>query len=184
MYSVVQGLASKVNLRFGLMLGALLFSCSALEAQNSRVDALAQDDPTGSVLTLTAVTVVFLALILLAVIFTLIGRFMHRTQQKKTQELRQPNPEAEYVTSLLTGGNSVKEPAPEALVAISLALRQAGPGSPTQEEALAIALSLASHQTDLHDHESYRLTLNPRRQTPWNARAFGLRREVQRVYTY
>lgn len=162
-------------LALGFALGLLTYGSSVVEAQTARSAALAESDPSGGVLTVTAVTVVFSALVLLAVIFTVIGRLMQRSQTAPLPKSPQSHAPAEY-----KGATSQSPtPSPEAIIAISLALG-AEQARPTDEVALAIALSLESYRACQHDAESYVLTINPRRQTAWNGRALSMRGEVKR----
>ena len=107
---------------------------------SEKVQKLAERDPAGGIMTLTAVLVVFLALLMLVFIFQFIGNLF----QKRSA------PKAIQPTVVKTAAPSVSgKPSDEALVAISLALR-------------------AELETQ-HDHESYVLTIR-RRPTQWNAR--------------
>ena len=110
-------------------------------------------------MTFTAVLVVFLALLLLVLIFRGIGMFFQtrNTSQKGAQTAPQK----------ASAPRSTGTPSSEALVAISLAL-QSAVGTP-DEVAAAIALALRSELETQHDQESYVLTIR-HRPTMWNAR--------------
>ena len=129
-------------LLLGLPLMAVPMGAWAQDAPqlSEKVQKLAERDPAGGIMTLTAVLVVFLALLMLVFIFQFIGNlFQKRSAPKATQP-----------TAMKTAAPSVSgKPSDEALVAISLALR-------------------AELETQ-HDHESYVLTIR-RRPTQWNAR--------------
>lgn len=154
--------------RLGLPFVALATAVPAM-ASSERAMALAESDPSGFVMTLTAVSVVFSALALLAVIFHFIGRLMRRLEERK----KAPSSGGQEHASLAKS-SSGRMPSSEELVAISLALG-AVRGEPNAEVAIAIALALEAERADQHDKESYRLTIRPRANTPWNARHQGMR---------
>ena len=126
---------------------------------SEKVQKLAERDPAGGIMTFTAVLVVFLALLLLVLIFRGIGMFFQtrNTSQKRAQTAPQK----------ASAPRSTGTPSSEALVAISLAL-QSAVGTP-DEVAAAIALALRSELETQHDQESYVLTIR-HRPTMWNAR--------------
>ena len=126
---------------------------------SEKVQKLAERDPAGGIMTFTAVLVVFLALLLLVLIFRGIGMFFQtrNTSQKGAQTAPQKASEP----------RSTGTPSSEALVAISLAL-QSAVGTP-DEVAAAIGLALRSELETQHDQESYVLTIR-HRPTMWNAR--------------
>ena len=126
---------------------------------SEKVQKLAERDPAGGIMTFTAVLVVFLALLMLVLIFRGIGMFFQtrNTSQKGAQTAPQK----------ASAPRSTGTPPSEALVAISLAL-QSAVGTP-DEVAVAIALALRSELETQHDQESYVLTIR-HRPTMWNAR--------------
>ena len=126
---------------------------------SEKVQKLAERDPAGGIMTFTAVLVVFLALLMLVLIFRGIGMFFQtrNTSQKGAQAAPQK----------ASAPRSTGTPSSEALVAISLAL-QSAVGTP-DEVAAAIALALRSELETQHDQESYVLTIR-HRPTMWNAR--------------
>ena len=126
---------------------------------SEKVQKLAERDPAGGIMTFTAVLVVFLALLMLVLIFRGIGIFFQtrNTSQKGAQTAPQK----------ASAPRSTGTPSSEALVAISLAL-QSAVGTP-DEVAAAIALALRSELETQHDQESYVLTIR-HRPTMWNAR--------------
>lgn len=148
-------------LLLGLPLMAVPMGAWAQDAPqlSEKVQKLAERDPAGGIMTLTAVLVVFLALLMLVFIFQFIGNlFQKRSAPKATQP----------TTVVKTAAPSVSgKPSDEALVAISLAL-QSATGRP-DEVAAAISLALRAELETQHDHESYVLTIR-RRPTQWNAR--------------
>ena len=126
---------------------------------SEKVQKLAERDPAGGIMTFTAVLVVFLALLMLVLIFRGIGMFFQtrNTSQKGAQTAPQKASEP----------RSTGTPSSEALVAISLALQSAV--ETPDEVAAAIALALRSELETQHDQESYVLTIR-HRPTMWNAR--------------
>ena len=126
---------------------------------SEKVQKLAERDPAGGIMTFTAVLVVFLALLMLVLIFRGIGMFFQtrNTSQKGAHTAPQK----------ASAPRSTGTPSSEALVAISLAL-QSAVGTPDEVSA-AIALALRSELETQHDQESYVLTIR-HRPTMWNAR--------------
>ena len=126
---------------------------------SEKVQKLAERDPAGGIMTFTAVLVVFLALLMLVLIFRGIGMFFQtrNTSQKGAQTTPQK----------ASAPSSTGTPSSEALVAISLALQSAVGTS--DEVAAAIALALRSELETQHDQESYVLTIR-HRPTMWNVR--------------
>ncbi|WP_455519873.1 OadG family protein [Porphyromonas sp.] len=126
---------------------------------SEKVQKLAERDPAGGIMTFTAVLVVFLALLMLVLIFRGIGMFFQT--RNTSQKGAQTAPEK------ASAPRSIGTPSSEALVAISLAL-QSAVGTP-DEVAIAIALALRSELETQHDQESYVLTIR-HRPTMWNVR--------------
>ena len=108
-------------------------------------------------MTFTAVLVVFLALLMLVLIFRCIGIFFQRRNAPKVEK---------PATQKAPAASSTGKPSAEALVAISLAVQSAA-GKP-DEVAAVIAMALRSELETQHDHESYVLTIR-HRPTMWNA---------------
>ena len=138
----------------GLPLMAVPMGAWAQDAPqlSEKVQKLAERDPAGGIMTLTAVLVVFLALLMLVLIFQFIGNLF----QKRSA------PKAIQPTAVKTTAPSVSgKPSDEALVAISLAL-QSATGRP-DEVATAISLALRAELETQHDHESYVLMHASRR---------------------
>ncbi|MDY3090795.1 MAG: OadG family transporter subunit [Porphyromonas sp.] len=156
--------SAKRNRHAGLLLAVAL--PLGLQAENlSRSAQLQQTDPNGLILTMTAVFVVFLALVLLVVVFKAIGRGLLALSTPKTQA-----PECAQPTTTTTTSAQDNEVA----VAISMALNSYRK-MPSQEAMAAIALSIEDYCSNLHDFESYRLTIRPKA-TQWNARVQNLRK--------
>ena len=126
---------------------------------SEKVQKLAERDPAGGIMTFTAVLVVFLALLMLVLIFRGIGMFF---QTRNTSQMG-----AQTAPQKASAPRSTGTPSSEALVAISLAL-QSAVGIP-DEVAAAIALALRSELETQHDQESYVLTIR-HCPTMWNAR--------------
>lgn len=152
------------RLGLGLLLVALPEVLSA--ETSTRAQQMQETDPTGIVLTLTAVTVVFLALALLIAFFTLLGKLMQSLSSRPSGGLK-----PEYTATSTPQKPQSKDE--EIALAISLAL-QTEALDPRSELVAAIALSLADYAESQHDHESYRLTIRPR-VTAWNHRGQAMR---------
>lgn len=140
-------------------------------AQNPRVLELLENDPNGFILTLTAVLVVFSALVLLVVVFLFVGRLMQSFDKGKSKPAA-PSAKTEYSTNTPSA-----KPSAEAMVAIALAL-DAVKGRPSDEAIVAISMALRAHLEQQHDQESFVLTMNPHRRTSWNARSLGMRQYI------
>ena len=84
---------------------------------SEKVQKLAERDPAGGIMTFTAVLVVFLALLMLVLIFRGIGMFF---QTRNTSQMG-----AQTAPQKASAPRSTGTPSSEALVAISLALQSA-----------------------------------------------------------
>lgn len=148
-------------LTFGLSLATVPMVAWAQDHPqlSEKVQKLAERDPAGGIMTFTAVLVVFLALLMLVLIFRGIGMFF---QTRNTSQMG-----AQTAPQKASAPRSTGTPSSEALVAISLAL-QSAVGTP-DEVAAAIALALRSELETQHDQESYVLTIR-HRPTMWNVR--------------
>ncbi len=137
-----------------------------LQAQNppdqgiSGMDALTKNeimkekDPAGLVLTAVSVPIVFISLLLLAIIFGYIGKAQHRS-------FKQGN------------AGKAKNMTPEEAAAIAMALDQ----EYGTEVCAAIAMALDSCLSDdVHDKESFILTIKPSEHSQWNDKRQGFRR--------
>ncbi len=157
---------------FGLMSSVAQVVCFAQEGghvakTSEKIAQLQAEDPHGFVLTITAVLVVFTALVMLATVFTLVGKAMHNfaTRDKSAK----PKKKAKKQKSKAKAGQA---PA-EASVAISMALTQEL-RTRNDEVMVAISMALHSEMECQHDEESYALTIVPR-PTQWNARSLSMR---------
>ena len=109
-----------------------------------------QKDPKGVVMALTAMSVVFLALVTIFVVFKIFGKIMIGRSRRKSEEHTVSSP-------------SVSTPK--------------GDGSNyTGEEIAAIAMALKLYQEDLHVDESTVITINrvSRMYSPWNSKIYGM----------
>ncbi len=122
---------------------------------NSGVDAetksmiMKRTDPSGWIMSLIAMSVVFISLIILYFSFKLTGYLSVRNRQKKSDKA------AEGSASSV----KVKESSAESFAAI------------------AMALSLYAEENESHDDESLVITIQPTESSysPWNSKIYGLR---------
>lgn len=154
------------RLTAGLLLVAAL--PQVVWAQGSRADELLVNDANGFILTSTAVLVVFSALVMLVIVFSLTGRLMHRLSQRKAKDSKSSTHAG------CSPSSSSAAPNGEAMVAIALAL-DAARHEASDETVVAISMALRTYLEQQHDQESFVLTLNPYRRTAWNARSLGMR---------
>lgn len=114
-------------------------------------------DPSGVVMAITAMSVVFTALILLYLFFKNIGRVMVRSTLRKEEKALAAMP-AEVKT--------VVKPEAELI----------------GEEIAAIAIALRRYEEDMHDIESHVLTINrvARAYSPWSSKIYGLNNQPVR----
>ena len=105
-------------------------------------------DPHGLIMTLTSVSVVFLALLILFLCYSLIGKLLNRSWSCPFRRSRA------NAAGHVTKGSDAE--AAEVAVAISLALKEETSG----EVQAAIALALEQHLNEYpHDQESYIITI-------------------------
>lgn len=106
-------------------------------------------DPTGIVLAITAMSVVFSALLTLFLLFKVLGNIMLGIATKKAAKA--------------SAGKDAKPKATTSNLA-------------NEEVVAAIAIALKMHQEDLHDKESAILTINrvARAYSPWSSKIYGL----------
>jgi|SRR5574344_2689566 Na+-transporting methylmalonyl-CoA/oxaloacetate decarboxylase gamma subunit len=112
-------------------------------------------DPYGWIMSLTAMSVVFIALIILAIIFTYTGKLSVRNSNKKTKEVADASGDSKIVNSANTSAETYA--------------------------AIAFALHLYNEENEAHDDESYSITLlhTDRSYSPWNSKIYGLRQIPQ-----
>lgn len=117
-------------------------------------------DPSGGIMAITAMTVVFLALILLYVIFKSMGRFQTNLARRKMLKQRLKE-HAEYLAKHAVVPN----------------VPHGKSGPLTGEELAAIAYALYQYSQDLHDIENTVLTIRSaaRSYSPWSSKIYGLR---------
>lgn len=118
--------------------------------EESKSQIMAREDPGGWILTLTAMLVVFCALIILCFIFKFTGHVATSKQQKKSTAATADTEAA---------GTIVKETSAETYAAI------------------ALALHLFHEETEAHDHESLTITMShtDRSYSPWSSKIYTLR---------
>ena len=122
----------------------------------SKSDRMERLDPYGWIMTITAMGVVFSALIILAIIFTYIGRLSVKRGQDKANKAAEDKGEAAPVAK-------AEDYSAEAFAAISMALH------------------LYIEENEAHDEESFTITLQneTRKYSPWSSKIYGLRQTPQ-----
>jgi len=110
---------------------------------------IAESDPMGVGLTVLAISVVFLSLLLLFLVFKSIAHMYTLDLRKRFQRKK--------------GEDAALQPAAD---------------DPTGELGAAVALALFYYQNELHDHENTLLTIKKvsRSYSPWSSKIYGLRR--------
>lgn len=128
------------------------------DISSSKVENLQRMDSTGLIMTVVSVAVVFLALALLYIVFSLLGKVMQKPIKVKKKE----------------EDTIVKNQAQDVDIAISMALSQHL--SSQSEDIAAISMALNEHlNMSLHDYQDMRLTIR-RKSSQWNNKVFGLRK--------
>lgn len=143
----------------GRFIAAHMLPATTPHASNEEQDAIPkserfrQMDPTGGVMAVTAMSVVFSALVVLFLVFSLIGRLNVRAVRKK--HAREEQVKNQEIHPVMPAGSEMIH----------------------GEELAAIALALYQYQTDLHDIESNVITINKvaRAYSPWSSKIYGLR---------
>ena len=152
-----------------ILVGSYCFilSKSLLHAHGGNVAQLQQKDPLGIVLTLTAISVVFTALILLVLVFNLLGGYLNKIHNK-SQLVKDK-------TQTLQGNQSLDtKVAPEIMAAIALSISKEQMNI-SEETVAAISIALHSYLNTQHDFvESYKLTIR-HHPTLWNYKGQCLR---------
>ena len=140
-------------------LSAYALDATTPDASNEEQDVVPRSerfrerDPSGAVMAVTAMAVVFSALVLLYLVFRTIGRLNVRTIRRKQAREEQRKNQAIHPV-LPAEGEMIHG-----------------------EELAAIALALYQYQNDLHDIESNVITINKvaRAYSPWSSKIYGLR---------
>lgn len=120
-------------------------------AEMSKSQKMKEVDPIGWIFTLTAMSTVFLALIILSLVFKLVGHIAINRLQKKSTAVTD--------TSDALPAVDVKQTSAETFAAISLALH------------------LFREESEAHDDESLMLTIShtDRTYSPWSSKIYSLR---------
>ncbi len=135
----------------------IVFCAENVVAQGTEKSKLfEQQDPNGFAMAITAMSVVFSALMLLFLVFKCIGVVMNKEKKPKTtntENLTEQNP------AIVGGGNNTNGAALNG------------------EEIAAIALALSMYDDDMHDIESNVVTINKvaRAYSPWSSKIYSLR---------
>lgn len=154
---------------------AMFLPVVSVFAQSDRIQQrsaeLAGKDPHGWIMTLTAVSVVFSALIILAVCYHILGYFNGGKGAEKLTAWRRARAERKAGRQAGNQGN------PEVAAAIAMALKAHNGGE--TEAAIACAMHLYLSET-VHDKESYVLTIC-RSNSQWNAKGQNFRMLPERT---
>lgn len=136
---------------FGPLAGITPMQANEIEEKMPASEKFRLRDPSGVVMALTAMSVVFSALILLFLIFKNLGRLMIRASLRKEQKA---------VEAMPTAVKTVVKPDQELI----------------GEAIAAIAIALRRYEEDMHDIESHVLTINrvARAYSPWSSKIYGL----------
>lgn len=148
---------------FGALDGITPMQANEIVEKPLASEKFRQHDPSGVVMALTAMSVVFSALVLLYLIFKNLGRAMTRLTTPGGGGKTTPSSPAESTT--VAGG------------AAAGAVRELN-----GEEIAAIAIALRRYEEDLHDIESHVLTINrvARAYSPWSSKIYGLNNQPHR----
>jgi Na+-transporting methylmalonyl-CoA/oxaloacetate decarboxylase gamma subunit len=132
-------------------------AANVTHTEETKSQKMARIDPYGWIMALTAMSVVFSALIILYLIFKNIGKASIKRSKKKTAASN----------------------APEAVKAAVAAADEATGGE--TYAAIAMALHLFREENDTHDEESFVVTLNhtDRTYSPWSSKIYSLRQLPQ-----
>ena len=132
-------------------------AANVTHTEETKSQKMARIDPYGWIMALTAMSVVFSALIILYLIFKQIGKASIKRSKKKT----------------------AKSNAPEAVKAAVAASDEVTTGE--TYAAIAMALHLFREENDAHDEESFVVTLNhtDRTYSPWSSKIYSLRQLPQ-----
>lgn len=132
-------------------------AANVTHTEETKSQKMARIDPYGWIMALTAMSVVFSALIILYLIFKQIGNASIKRSRKKT----------------------AKSNAPEAVKAAVAASEEVTTGE--TYAAIAMAMHLFREENDSHDEESFVVTLNhtDRTYSPWSSKIYSLRQLPQ-----
>ena len=132
-------------------------AANVTHTEETKSQKMARIDPYGWIMALTAMSVVFTALVILYIIFKQIGNASIKRSRKKT----------------------AKSNAPEAVKAAVAASEEVTTGE--TYAAIAMALHLFREENDSHDEESFVVTLNhtDRTYSPWSSKIYSLRQLPQ-----
>lgn len=154
---------------------AMFLPLALMLAQSGKIQQrsaeLAEKDPYGWIMTITAVAVVFSALIILAVCYNILGYYNGGKGAEKIAAWRKARAERKANRQAGNQGN------PEVAAAIAMALKAHNGGE--TEAAIACALHLYLSET-VHDRESYVLTIR-RGNSQWNAKGQNFRMLPERT---
>jgi len=127
----------------------ILLQQTAVPETHEAAKKFAELDPIGVGMTMIAMTVVFLSLMLLYLVFKNVARMYNIDMKNKFRRKKGLEPET-----------------------------QAMEEDPTGELGAAVALALYYYQNELHDHENTLLTIKKvsRTYSPWSSKIYGLRR--------
>ena len=140
------------KMHFGELAATTPMAVNDTEERVPRSELFRQEDPTGGVMTITAMAVVFTALWLLCFVFKGTGKFFiwlgSRKEQRNKLNVAQPASQPEKKK-----------------------------GSLSHDEMAAIAIALYKYSENLHDIENTVLTINrvARAYSPWSSKIYGLR---------
>ncbi|MBE9488012.1 MAG: OadG family protein [Bacteroidetes bacterium] len=125
-----------------------------VEAAVSPTEKLKEQDKYGFIMTLTAVSVVFLALMILYLVFRTVGKFM---QKRDAAKIKASMPKSQSKKEVIVGDLS-------------------------GEVAAAITIALKAYQDELEAEEQMQLTLNrvAKSYSPWSSKIHGLTHEPER----
>ena len=143
----------------GKFISSYILPATTPHASNEEQDAIPKSerfrmrDPYGGVMAVTAMVVVFVALVVLFLVFALIGRLNVRAVRKK--QAREEQAKHQAIHPVMPADSEVIH----------------------GEELAAIAMALYQYQNDLHDIESNVITINKvaRAYSPWSSKIYGLR---------
>lgn len=144
------------NVVFASLGGITPMQSNELEEKMPAYEVFRLRDPTGAVMAITAMSVVFLALIMLYLIFKNVGKFMVGNTQRT---------ERKAIANMSDDLQSTVSPDSDLM----------------GEEIAAIAMALKRYDEDLHDIESQVITINrvARAYSPWSSKIYGLRQLPQ-----